>query len=103
MRAATVHLISSVACSADKVMLLGNMRVMAFWFRYVQWWECLNWFHEQGIYEGALGMASAKYSKVPGQTCVSPPALRLRELTPSAHGRMNGWKLWRGSKTTFKR
>ena len=102
MRAGTVHLISSVACSAFAVMLPGNMRV-AFWFRNVQWWECLNWFHEQGIYEGALGMASAKYSKVPGQTFVSPHALRLLVLTPSAHGRMSGWKLWRGSKTTFKR
>lgn len=30
---------------------------------FCEWWECLNWFHQLGIQEGALSMASAKYKK----------------------------------------
>lgn len=30
---------------------------------FCEWWECLNWFHQLGIHEGALSMASAKYKK----------------------------------------
>lgn len=30
---------------------------------FCEWWECLDFFHEQGIWEGALLMASVKYKK----------------------------------------
>jgi Ca2+-binding EF-hand superfamily protein len=31
--------------------------------QFCEWWECLDWFHGQGIYDGALRMALAKHKK----------------------------------------
>jgi hypothetical protein len=45
------------------VVPVGQIHAAIYLQDFCEWWECLNWFHELGIHEGALSMASAKYKK----------------------------------------